>query len=251
MITAVYNGRQYLAGCLESVLCQDYPNIEHIVLDGGSTDGTIDLLRQYDDRIALWKSERDSGMYSAWNKGILEAHGEWICFLGADDEFLPGAVSAYMELAGKNPHAQYLSSKIRVVHSTGYTKTAGTPWTWKQFSKFMCTVHPGSMHRRSLFQQLGNYDTSYRIVGDYELLLRARERLRAAFMPNITVIMRAEGMSGTREALREKALAKVATGGRSKWLSSLELKVDNAKYLLRPLHYVLGGVVARLRERGR
>jgi glycosyltransferase involved in cell wall biosynthesis len=251
VITAVHNGQQYLTGCLESVLCQDYPNIEHIVLDGGSTDGTLELLQHYDGRIALWRSEPDEGMYSAWNKGLLEARGEWICFLGVDDELLPGAIRAYMELAARNSQAEYLSSKIKVIHSTGYWKFAGSPWTWKQFSKFMCTVHPGSMHRRSLFQRLGNYDTSYRIVADYELLLRARHQLKAAYMPAVTVMMRAEGVSATRMMLREKARAKVATGGRSKVLAGLELWIDNAKYLLRPLHYALGGIVARVRDRMR
>jgi glycosyltransferase involved in cell wall biosynthesis len=92
---------------MESILRQDYPNIEHIVLDGGSSDGTVDVLRKYDDRIALWKSEPDRGIYDAWNKGLALARGEWICFLGADDEFLSGAVSAYMEFASQNPVAEY------------------------------------------------------------------------------------------------------------------------------------------------
>ena len=78
VVTAVFNGQPTIQGCLESVLKQDYPNIEHILLDGGSTDGTLDVLHQYDDRIALWKSEPDKGVYDAWNKGLTEAHGEWI-----------------------------------------------------------------------------------------------------------------------------------------------------------------------------
>ena len=103
VVTAVYNGQPYMANCLESVSRQDYPYIEHIVLDGGSSDGTIDVLQQHDQRITLWKSQPDRGVSDAWNKGLLEARGEWICFLGADDEFLPGAVSAYMELAPTIP----------------------------------------------------------------------------------------------------------------------------------------------------
>src|ERR1700722_15718402 len=115
VITAVYNGQPYVAGCLESVLRQDYPNIEHIVLDAGSNDGTVDVLRQYDDRIALWRSEPDRGIFDAWNKALLEAHGEWICFLGSDDEFLPGAVSAFMPLSAQDPQAEYLCSKAKLL----------------------------------------------------------------------------------------------------------------------------------------
>jgi glycosyltransferase involved in cell wall biosynthesis len=234
VITAVYNGQPYVAGCLDSVLSQDYPNIEHIVMDGGSSDGTLEVLRQYDDRIALWRSEPDNGLYDAWNKALLEAHGEWICFLGADDQFLPGAVSAYMALAASNPHAEYLSSKIKIVHATGYVRILGRPWTWRKFAKAMCTPQVGTMHRRSLFQRLGTYDTSYRIVADYELLLRARDTLRNEHMPVITVMMRAGGVSCASTALDEASRAKIATGGRNKVLSHVELYVEKGISLIRP-----------------
>jgi glycosyltransferase involved in cell wall biosynthesis len=243
VITAVYNGQAYVRGCLDSVGRQEYPNIEHIVVDGRSSDGTVDVLQQYNDRIALWKSEPDRGIYDAWNKALVEARGEWICFLGVDDEFLPGAVSAYMALASKNPQAEYLSSKLKVVHPSGYVRILGSPWTWKKFSKGMCTPHVGSMHRRSLFKRLGTYNTSYRIVADYELLLRARGQLKAAYMPVITAMMRAGGVSFSRRMLAEQAHAKTATGGRSRLLTNLELYVEYAKSVARPpVRYALGKI---------
>jgi glycosyltransferase involved in cell wall biosynthesis len=246
VITAVYNGRPFVAGCLESVFRQSYPNIEHIVMDGASDDGTVDVLRQYDDRIALWKSGPDRGIYDAWNKALLETRGEWICFLGADDEFLPDAVGQYMALAARNPQAEFLSSKLKVVHSSGYIRTLGCPWTWKRFSRTMCTPHVGAMHRRSLFDRLGTYDTSYRMVGDYELLLRARSQLNAAYMPVVTVMMRGGGVSTTRIALNEKARAKIATGGRSMVLAALETSFEKTKTVLHPpVRYVLGKIMAR------
>ena len=245
VVTAVYNGQPYVAGCLESVFHQNYPNIEHIVMDGGSSDGTVDVLRQYNDRIALWRSEPDQGVYDAWNKALHEARGEWICFLGVDDEFLPGAVSAYMALAANNPKAEYLSSKVKWVHPSDYERIIGCPWTWRKFSKSMCTAHVGSMHRRSLFDRLGTYDTSYRIVADYELLLRARSQLNAAFMPFTTVMMRAGGVSCTIKALTEQARAKVAAGGRSRVLAEMELRLAKAKFALRPLRYALERLVVR------
>ncbi|WP_263358969.1 glycosyltransferase family 2 protein [Acidicapsa ligni] len=245
VVTAVYNGQPYVEGCLESVLNQDYPNIEHIVLDAGSKDGTIDVLRKYDDRIAFWRSEPDKGVYDAWNKALLEARGEWICFLGVDDEFLPGAVSAYMKLAIQNPEAEYLSSKVRVIHDTGYERIIGARWAWRAFSNRMCTAHVGSMHHRDLFRRLGKFDTSYRIVGDYEFLLRARGQLRAAYMPVITVMMRYGGISSDKKALEEQAAAKIAAGGRNKLLADLELRYAKAKYLLRPLRHAWGRMMAR------
>jgi glycosyltransferase involved in cell wall biosynthesis len=245
VITAVYNGLPDLSSCLDSVIHQDYPNIEHIVLDGGSRDGTVDVLRQYDDQVALWRSEPDSGIYDAWNKALLEAGGEWICFLGADDAFVPGAVSAYMALAAKNPEAEYLSSQVKVLHPSGYERTLGSPWTWKKFSRSMCTPHVGSMHRRSLFDRLGAYDTSYRIVGDYELLLRARHQLKTSYMPAITVVMKYGGISTSRVALVEQARAKVATGNRSRVLAAVELYLGYTRTILHPpVRYALGKIVA-------
>jgi glycosyltransferase involved in cell wall biosynthesis len=246
VVTAVFNGQPYLAGCLESVLRQDYPNIEHIVLDGGSSDGTLDLLRQYDDRIAYWKSEPDKGVYDAWNKSLAEAHGEWICFLGVDDELLPGAVSAYMALAANNPQAEYLSSRVRRVHPSGYERTDGGPWAWPEFSRWMCVAHVGSMHRRTLYDRLGAYDTSYyRIAADYELLLRARGQLNAAYMPVTTALMRAGGVSDDATALIEAKRAKIVAGGRNKVLAELDLRIAKAKFVLRPLRRVLGKIAAR------
>ena len=240
VVTAIFNGHPYVQGCLESVLQQDYPNIEHIVIDGGSTDDTLDVLRRYDGRLAFWKSEPDHGVYDAWNKGLRETHGEWVCFLGVDDEFLPGAVSAYMALAAKNPEAEYLSSRVKWAHPSGYVRTIGNPWTWTRFRKVMCTAHVGSMHRRSLLERLGNYDTSYSSAADYELLLRARSQLKAAFMPTPTVIMRAGGVSDDTTALVEAKRAKITAGGRNQMLAELELRLAKLKFALRPFRRALG-----------
>jgi glycosyltransferase involved in cell wall biosynthesis len=245
VVTAAFNGQQFMAACLESVLRQDYPNIEHLVLDGGSTDGTLDVLRQYDDRIALWKSEPDEGVYDAWNKGLQEARGEWICFLGADDELLPGAVSAYMELATQNPKAEYLTSRVEWVQLSGDRRIIGHPWKWKEFSRWMCTAHVGSMHRRSLYNRLGNYDTSYRSAADYEFLLRARGQLHAAYTPTVTVMMRAGGVSDNTSALAETKRAKIDAGGRNKVLAELEFQIAKTKFAPRPLSSALRKIMKR------
>ncbi len=245
VVTAVFNGRSYIAECLESVLMQDYTNIEHIVLDGGSTDGTLDVLREYDDRIALWKSEPDKGVYDAWNKALSEARGEWICFLGADDEFLPGAVTAYMTLAARQPEAEYLNSRERWVHPNGYERIRGRPWTWPGIMRQMFMAHVGSMHRRSLFDRLGAYDLSFGMAADYELLLRARASLKTAHTSAITVMMRAGGMTDDRVALADATRAKILTGGRSVMLAQLELCIANAKFFLRPLRRAVGRIATR------
>ena len=85
IIIAVYNGANTLQDCLDSIKQQTYQNIELIIIDGGSTDATIDVLNEYDAQISYWISEPDDGIYNAWNKGVVQAKGEWICFLGADE----------------------------------------------------------------------------------------------------------------------------------------------------------------------
>ncbi len=248
VITAVFNGKQTLTDCLDSVLSQDYPNVEHIVIDGGSTDGTLEILERYSDRIAFWKSEPDDGIYDAWNRGLKVSRGEWISFLGADDRFMPHAISSYMTLAKLNPSAEFLSSRICIAYPQGFDKTAGDPWAWPRFLRFMCTAHVGCMHRRKLFEKYGVFDTSYKSGADYELLLRARSQLKAAFTPAITATMQAGGASSTLQALKEKAKAKIVTGGRSKVIASIELFLDDAQYIARPLLYWLRGLVRRNRR---
>jgi glycosyltransferase involved in cell wall biosynthesis len=239
VVTAVFNGRPYVAGCLESVLTQNYPNIEHIILDGGSTDGTLDVLRQYDDRVAFWKSEQDKGVYDAWNKALSLARGEWICFLGVDDIYLPGAISAYVALARNNPEAEFLSSKAKLDHPTGYSPVFGGPWSWPRFATAMSTIHVGTMHHRSLFERLGIFDSTYRIAGDYELMLRAKATLRTAFLPEVTVVMRAGGVSDSTAGLYEARRAKVMNGVRTPLLAELELRRAITRFHIRRLYLKL------------
>ncbi len=230
IITAVRNGVDSLARCLESVLSQDYPRIEHIVLDACSTDGTVQVLEQYQDRLAFWSSEPDSGVYDAWNKGLALAQGEWIAFLGADDELKPGAVSSYMSLAMDKPNVDYLSSQVEWVHSSGYTRFVGEPWSWPRYNTFMCSIHVGSMHRRRLFEKYGRFNVAYRITGDYEFLLRPGPSLQAAYLPETTVKMSAGGMSDSVAALIEAERARVTVGHRAKLIAGLALLWAIVKY---------------------
>jgi glycosyltransferase involved in cell wall biosynthesis len=245
VITAVFNGQPHVARCLDSVILQDYPNIEHIVLDGGSRDGTLEVLKQYDEHLAFWKTEPDQGVFDAWNKALGKARGEWICFLGADDEFLPGAVSAYMALARKHPDVEFLSSRARLEHPTGYSPVFGRQWSWPQFARAMTTVHVGSMHRRTMFERLGRFDTSYRIAGDYELMLRARNGLRAAFMPEVSVVMRAGGLSDSTAGLYEARRAKLQNSVCSPLRAELDLCQLITRFYLRLIYLKLRAKVVR------
>jgi glycosyltransferase involved in cell wall biosynthesis len=233
IVTAVFNAQDCITECLESVLCQDYPNIEHIILDGGSTDATVGILRKYEDRINVWISEPDSGIYDAWNKGLKLARGEWIAFLGADDKYLPGAISAYMNLASQFPAAEFLSSQALLDHPSGHAPTFGGPWEWPRFSRAMTTIHVGTMQRRTLFERYGSFDSSYRSAADYEFLLRAGDGLRAAFMPTTTVVMRAGGASDSTAGLYETRDVKVQRGVRSYRAATRDLRIAVLRFHIR------------------
>jgi glycosyltransferase involved in cell wall biosynthesis len=235
VITAVFNGAGTIRECIESVLNQDYPQIEHIVMDGRSTDGTINVLREYENQIALWISEPDRGVYDAWNKGLQNAHGEWIAFLGADDTFQPGAISEYMRLARRNPLANFLTSRARLQHPSGYSREFGGLWSWPRAARAMPSVHVGAMHRRSVFAQHGQFDATYRIAGDYEFLLRARKDLYAAFTPAVTVAMRAGGLSDSTAGLVEAKRAKLRHKIRSAPLAEVEFRALALRFHLRRL----------------
>jgi len=248
VITAVFNGNDYICGCIESVLTQDYPYVEHIIVDGGSKDGTIEILRRYEDRLALWISEPDSGVYDAWNKGIQLARGEWIAFLGADDTYLPGAISTYMKLAKENPRAEFLSSKARLDHITGYAPTFGGPWEWPRFSRAMSTIHVGTMHHRKLFERYGDFDTRYRIAGDYEYLLRARNTIRTAFTPAVTVVMRAGGLSDSTAGLYEARQAKIENGIWSAPIAEFQLRLLVGRFYIRRVYLKIRALFIKGRE---
>jgi glycosyltransferase involved in cell wall biosynthesis len=233
VITAVYNRADVLRRCIASVAAQDYPHVEHIVVDGGSTDGTVDVIRAHERTLGAWISAPDRGVFDAWNKGVALARGEWIAFLGADDQYRPDAVRRYVETAAAHPAAEYISSRVELVYPSGAGRLIGRPWNWREFSCYMCVAHVGSFHRASLFGRLGSYDIGYRIVGDYELLLRAGAGLQAAFLNAVTARMDAGGQSDSTAALAEACRAKLQHHAKTRFSASLDHAISFAKHQYR------------------
>lgn len=201
VIIAVFNGAKTLQQCLDSVTQQTYKNTELIVIDGGSTDGTVDLLKANQEKIAYWISEPDRGIYNAWNKALMQARGDWICFLGADDYFWNEHVLAQMseQLEKLPPSIRVAYGQVMLLSAAGdEIYPIGESWMKikKRFRSVMSVPHPGLMHRRELFEQWGTFDETYRIAGDYELLLRELKKADAMFIPDlITTGMRQGGIS--------------------------------------------------------
>lgn len=203
IIVAVFNGAKTLQQCIDSVAQQTYANKELIIIDGGSKDGTVDLLESNRELIVYWLSEPDTGIYNAWNKGLSRAKGEWICFFGADDFFWDAQVLDRMasQLTIIPPDIRVAYGQIMLLNNDGGNLyPIGEPWTEvkERFKQVMSIPHPGLMHRRSLFEQNGNFDESFRIGGDYELLLRELKDADAVFVPDIIMVgMRQGGLSSS------------------------------------------------------
>lgn len=222
IIIAVFNGGKTLQKCIDSVAHQAYANKELIIIDGCSNDDTVSLLESNRNEISYWISEPDRGIYNAWNKGLLHANGEWICFLGADDYFWNELVLERMaKQLGKLPSEICLAyGKIMLLNNNGENLyLIGEPWreVKERFKQVMCIPHMGLMHRRSLFEKHGNFDESFRIGGDYELMLRALETAEAVFIPEIiTAAMGHGGLSSSPsnsiEAMRDARRAQKMHG---------------------------------------
>ncbi len=226
VITVVFNGVASIEKTILSVINQSFNNIEYIVIDGGSTDGTCDIIRKYEHAIDYWVTEPDEGIYDAWNKGLSLSCGKWIAFLGADDVYLDGAIQAYVtaiiNYRGSIP-LEYISSQVNLTTNSGVLRTIGRQWNWKAFRKYMNVAHVGSLHSRELYYKYGLYDISYKICGDYEFLLRAGSSLCATYLDTITVDMRVGGVSDSNILVfQESATAKIKTGKRNPLVSNIE-----------------------------
>ena len=196
VVVATLNAAGTLAACIDSVEAQEGVSVELLVIDGGSTDGTVQLLETNDGAIAHWVSEPDRGVYHAWNKALGRATGRWVCFLGADDRLAqPDTLKTLVDL-GERTDAELVCGRVRYRASEkAGSLVVGQPWSWPKMTRFMCVAHPGLLHRRSLFDRFGEFSEQYRIAGDYEYLLRLGDRVTTAFVEQVTVNVGGAGLS--------------------------------------------------------
>ena len=201
VITAVYNNLGTIAQALDSVLAQDHPDVELIVIDGGSTDGTQAVLRAYADRLAVLVSEPDQGIYDALNKGIARAGGGVVGFLHSDDLFADAGVLSRIAAAFAEPAVEAVYGDLhyvgkdnpeQVVRYWRAGEFAGRRlgWGWMP-------PHPTLYVRRSVYEQIGLFDTSFRIAADYDFILRllGRKKRGVRYIPEVLVKMRVGGAS--------------------------------------------------------
>lgn len=201
IIVAVYKGSATLQRCLDSVAMQTYPNKELIVMDGGSTDGTVRILEGNSDAITYWESKTDNGIAHAWNKGLQKSMGDWIIFIGADDELHDASVLADMAmLLRANMESDLVYGQIVFGEGPLAGTVLGQPFDWEKHKRRMLIPHTGCFQRSSIFNEIGAFDDSFRIAVDYEIFLR-KPSIKAMFIPRLITIMGSEGIS-TQQAVR-------------------------------------------------
>jgi glycosyltransferase involved in cell wall biosynthesis len=199
IVIAVYNGEKYISRCFESIRSQTFPDVEILFVDGASTDGTVDFLKSHDNEISYWISEPDSGIYNAWNKVILKAKGEWILFLGSDDQLASSNVLANVakELHDAKYSYNIVYGKVQFVDDQGkLLKILGKPWEEAQGMITQISLpHQAVFHNIRLFENHGLYDEQYQIAGDFEFMLRELKNNDAKFIDMVISRMQIGGIS--------------------------------------------------------
>jgi glycosyltransferase involved in cell wall biosynthesis len=200
VITATFNRADCLEKCLSSVFNQSGVSIEHIVIDGGSTDGSMEIIQRWSDRLAYWISEPDKGIADAMNKGIQRARGKWVLFLHSDDEFWDSGSLAEVVAILNRENARIVGFPIRLGNRTR-AKTCysrgGTPWI--RFKTGF--AHQGAFIQQSVFATVGMHDTELRYDMDYDFFLRAwlQDVEMATYSEPVPTLMSDAGISSQRD----------------------------------------------------
>jgi glycosyltransferase len=201
VVTAVMNGRKTLPRMLSSLTAQTYTNLEHVVQDGGSTDGTLEYLRTSGHRAMSLVSASDMGIYDGINNGIKRATGDIIGLLHADDHLASPDVLATVATAMADPQIDGVYGDLQYVAREDETRairhwTAG-PYAQSRLKTGWMPPHPTLYLRREVFARAGLYDTSYRISGDYDGMLRflTTGHIRLSYIPQVMVRMKIGGVS--------------------------------------------------------
>lgn len=239
IITAVYNGASTITATLRSVAEQDYASVEHIVVDGASTDETVQRVQAHGTHVAQLISEPDSGVYDAFNKGLRRATGDVIAFLNCGDTYESSGVLSRIAREFADPKCDAVFADLLIVDARDCSRVVRR-YRSKRFAPKLLAygvmpAHPTLFLRNSVYRSVGEYDRRFRIAGDYELCLRAfaLPSLHYRYIPKILVRMLSGGLSnrGWRSSwqiTREMRRACAANGVHTnfvKLLSRLPLKL--------------------------
>ncbi len=222
IITPSFNQARYLEQTIQSVLGQDYPRIEYIVVDGASTDGSVEIIKKYESKLAYWVSEKDSGQADAINKGLAKAKGEIVAWLNSDDYYLPGAVSAAVKTFDENPEIVLVYGNMLAVdeHGKAFNTLKYRQLTLQDLLCFQIIGQPAVFFRREALEKSGMLDSTFHFLLDHQLWIRIAQHGKILHVPQTWAAARyhaeaknrAKAAEFGREAFRILAWAKGQPG---------------------------------------
>ena len=189
IITPSFNQARYIEATIQSVLGQDYPRIEYIVIDGGSSDGTVDLLKKYDHKLAYWVSEKDKGQTDAINKGFARATGDILAWINSDDTYEPGAIAAAVKYLQEHPEAGMVYADCNFINEDGRVigRFGSAQTDYRLLRQGYVHIPQQTMFfRADLWKQVGPLDPSFYFAMDYDLWTRIAKHAPIRYLPGRT-----------------------------------------------------------------
>ena len=201
IITSVYNNKKQIKQAIDSVLSQSYENIEYIIIDGASTDGTVDIIHSYGNKISKFISETDNGIYDGLNKGIQHATGDIIGFLHSDDFYLNNQVIQDIVNHFQENNCDGVYGNLIYVDKNNTNKIIrywkSETFKYQNLKKGWMPPHPTFFIRREIYHQFGSFDTTFKIAADYNFMLKilASKKIKACYLSQVLYVMRVGGAS--------------------------------------------------------
>ncbi|GEM_PF-898299 len=200
VVTVCYKSVEYIECCMKSVMSQDFTDFEYVVIDGGSDDGTVDIIKKHQNRISYWHSRVDNGLADAFNMGIENSCGKWLLFLNSDD-FLAGStvLSRMSHFLKTWPTADVVMGQIMLMTRERNPRFKsgphGKPFTWNELRFKAIIPHQAAFTNRNYFKKVGLFNLGYHTIMDYEHFLRGGPRIDLQFVPVVVSCMRDGGQS--------------------------------------------------------
>lgn len=188
IITPSFNQANFLEETIQSVLSQDYPNLEYLIVDGGSTDGSREIIARYQDRLAWWVSEPDKGQTDALNKGFSQARGEILAWLNSDDTYLPGAISAAAAYLQQHPEAGMVYGDANLIDASGQVigKFPARQTSYRRLRRGHVHIpQQSAFFRAKLWGEVGPLDPTFYFAMDYDLWVRLAQRAPLHYHPRL------------------------------------------------------------------
>ena len=240
IITVIWNNAKTINDAIDSVLGQTYQNIEYIVIDGASTDGTVEIVQSYGDKIKKFVSEKDQGIYDAMNKGIKLATGDIVGILNSDDFYKSNDILEIVASEFKSKNIDCLYGDLEYVDANDTSKVVrywkSRPFEDGLFQKGLHPAHPTFFIKREFYEKYGLFDLDFHIAADYEIMLRFLERykLKSSYINKTFVRMRVGGESNRSI----KNILKANLESYKAWKVN-GLYINPFMFLLKPLSKVL------------